>query len=608
MVMRPQELQRIVSRRAVIFGGVQAAAGFALLSRLYFLQFVHGDEFKLESEGNRVKLQLLIPPRGVISDRYGVAMAMNQVNYRLVIEPDNRTQARATLKALIPLMKLSDKEVKLLGDAITHRKVGVPILVREHLSWEEVARIQYHLPELSAISIEEGQWRHYPFADHSSHLIGYVGKVSEDEVDDDQPLLMMPDMKIGKNGIESVYEEKLQGKAGAKQMEVNATGSPVRELHRTPATPGDELPLTIDNRLQEFCIQALGEESGAIVVMDVNTGEVLALVSMPAFDPNEFSKGIKAGYYNELRNNKRAPLMNKAIAGQYPPGSTFKMMTGLAGLKSGKFTANSHVFCNGTFYLGAHPFTCWKVEGHGSMDMASALQQSCDVFFYTVAHEVGIEGMAAMASDFGLGQKSGLGLRGEQPGIVPSPAWKLKAGRGQWNPGETINSAIGQGDTLTTPIQLATMTARLVNGGKKVQPRLLLHEEDKFLGQIDVSPEHLAVIRDGMYRVANTPHGTAYGSTIKDEQYAFGGKTGTSQVKKLLVHGQNQKLLPWEFRHHAWFVGYAPVNKPEICCSVIIEHGGGGAATAAPVARDVLRKALELRRNPPLKLSGSAGA
>ncbi len=605
--MRPQELQKIVSRRAVIFGGIQAAAGFALLSRLYILQFVHGDEFKLEAEGNRVKMQLIIPPRGVISDRYGTAMAMNQVNYRLVIEGDNRKLARATLQTLTPLMQLSDKEVKLLTDAIRVRKVGIPILVREHLSWEEVARIQYHLPELAAVNIDEGQWRHYPFADHSSHLIGYVGKVSEDEAEDheDEPLYQLPDMKIGKNGIEAVYEERLEGKAGAKQMEVNAVGSPVRELKRQDPIPGEELPLTIDNRLQEFAIGALGAESGAIVVMDVHTGEVLALVSMPAFDPNEFSKGIKSGYYSELLHNPRSPLMNKAIAGQYPPGSTFKMMTGLAGLKSGHFHADTRVFCNGTFYLGAKPFTCWKVGGHGSVNMAEAIQQSCDVFFYTCAHETGIENMAAMAHDFGLGEKSGLGLRGEQTGIVPSPEWKLKAGRGVWNPGETINSAIGQGDTLTTPIQLAIMTSRLVNGGKKVVPRLLLHEPDKVVGQVDVSDAHLAVIQEGMFKVANEPHGTAYGSTIKDEQYAFGGKTGTSQVKKLAFHGQNQNTVPWEFRHHAWFVGYAPVHAPEICCSVIIEHGGGGAATAAPVARDVLRKALELKRNPPLKLGGA---
>ena len=606
--MRPQELQKLVSRRAVIFGGVQAAAGFVLLSRLYFLQFVHGDEFKMQSEGNRAKLQLIIPPRGVISDRYGVAMAMNQVNYRLVIEPDNRKLARATLQTLTPLMGLRDAEVKQLSDAITRRKVGIPILVREHLSWEEVARIQYHLPELGAATIDEGQWRHYPFADHASHLLGYVGKVSPEEVDEAQPLLQQPDMKIGKNGVESFYESKLQGKAGAKQIEVNAAGSPIRELSRQAPTPGDALPLAIDSRLQEFAIERLGEESGSVVVMDVNTGEVLALVSMPAFDPNEFSKGIKSGYYAQLRENKRAPLLNKAIAGQYPPGSTFKMITGLAGLKSGKFTDKTHIHCNGTFYLGNHPFSCWKTEGHGTLDMAQALEQSCDVYFYTVARDIGIEALAAMSREFGLGQKSKLGLRGEQPGIVPSPEWKQKAGRGGWNPGETINSAIGQGDTLTTPMQLAIMTARLVNGGKKILPRLLRDGDAQFEGEVEVAPEHLAVILDGMNKVVNDPRGTAHGSALKDERYMFGGKTGTSQVRKLLVHGQNQNLIPWEFRHHALFVGYAPVAKPEICCAVIIEHGGGGASAAAPVARDVLQKAIEFRDNPPLVRDAKKGA
>jgi penicillin-binding protein 2 len=240
--------------------------------------------------------------------------------------------------------------------------------------------------------------------------------------------------------------------------------------------------------------------------------------------------------------------------------------------------------------------------------MAQAIEQSCDVFFYTVARDIGIEALAAMSRDFGLGQKSGLGLRGEQAGIVPSPEWKRKAGRGGWNPGETINSAIGQGDTLTTPIQLAMMTARLVNGGKKILPRLLRDEAAKFEGTVDVSPEHLAVMTDGMFKVVNAPRGTARGSALTDERYTFGGKTGTSQVRKLLVHGQDQKLIPWEFRHHALFVGYAPVHAPEICCAVIVEHGGGGASAAAPVARDVLQKAIEFRDNPPLDLTTKEGA
>jgi penicillin-binding protein 2 len=607
--MRPQELQKMLSRRAMVFGGVQAAAGFALLSRLYYLQFVHGAEFATQAEGNRVKLQLMVPPRGIIADRYGVAMAMNQINYRLVIEADNRKDARATLKVLAGLMKLSEREVKNLADAITRRKVGIPILVREHLDWNEVARIQYHLPELAAASIEEGQWRHYPFSDHASHLIGYVGRVAEEELKEDAPPIMkLPDMKIGKNGIEAFYEEKLQGKPGAKQIEVNAAGSPVRELSRQASTPGDVLPLTIDTRLQEYCVERLGDESGAIVVMNVHTGEILALVSVPSYDPNEFSKGIKSDYYAQLRANKKAPLMNKAISGQYPPGSTYKMMTALAGLKSGKYHAHSRIQCNGVYYLGNHPFGCWKREGHGSMDMAQAIEQSCDVYFYTVAREIGVDALAETAREFGFGEKSGLGLRGEQSGIVPTPAWKEKAGRGAWNPGETMNSAIGQGDTLTTPMQLAIMTARMVNGGQKIKPRLLMDEDNKIDGKVDVTEAQLAVMLDGMNRVVNGAHGTARGSQIKDERYAFAGKTGTSQVRRLLVPGQDQNSIPWEFRHHAWFVGYAPVSKPEICCSVIIEHGGGGSSAAAPVAKDVLMKAQELMENPPLDRIRTEGA
>lgn len=592
--MRKHDLQRLITRRALIVGGVQALAATTLLSRLYSLQFIHGEEFETQAEGNRIKLQLTIPPRGIIADRNGVTMAGNHVNHRLMLEGNNRKTARATLKLLEPLLSLSERDMRNLTDAIRVAKIGVPILVREHMTWDDIARVQFHLPELPGVLIEEGQWRNYPFSDHASHLIGYVGKVAPEEVKDDEPLHKVPEMKIGKNGIEQTYNARLVGKAGSKHIEVNAGGSPVRELARHEPTAGETLPLTIDSRLQEFCVARIGEESGGIVVMDVDNGEVLALVSMPAFDPNEFSKGITSKYWKELNANKKSPLLNKAIAGQYPPGSTFKMMTGLAGLHSGKFNANSTVYCNGTFYLGNHPFSCWKTEGHGIMNCASAIEQSCDVYFYTVAREVGIEGVSAMAKEFGLGAKSGLGLRGEQSGIVPNPEWKMKTRKLPWNPGETINSAIGQGDTLTTPIQLATMTARLVNGGKKIKPSLIVGKPAPDEGFIDVADEHMAIILDGMDRVINGARGTAHASAFKDTHYTFGGKTGTSQVRKLLVHGQNQNLIPWEFRHHAWFVGYAPVAKPRYCCSVIIEHGGGGASAAAPVARDVLRKTLEL--------------
>ena len=587
-------LQRMISRRALVFGGMQAIAGTALLSRLYYLQFVKGDKFVTEAEGNRIKVQLIIPPRGLIVDRKGVKLALNQVNFRLMLETENRKEARNTLRELAKLVGLSDRVVQDLDVAISRNRSGMPVLVREHLPWEMMARVEYHMPKLPGAFIEEGQWRHYPFADHASHLIGYVGRVSEKEVKPDQPLLKQPDMRIGKNGVELLYEQRLVGVAGTRQMEVNVVGAAVRELDKKPAIAGEELKLTIDSELQEFCVKRLGEQSGGIVVMDVEKGDVLALVSMPSYDPNEFSKGITTAYWGELNANEKVPLMNKALAGQYPPGSTFKMITGLAALKAGKTTATRKIHCPGHFYLGNHRFNCWKPEGHGALNLVEALAESCDTYFYTVGRECGIDAIAQMGEQFGLSHVSGLGLLGEQPGIMPSPAWKRKARGTSWNPGETINTAIGQGDVLMTPMQLAIMTARMVNGGKKVKPRLLLDDEIGHTGFIDIDPTHLEVIIEGMNRVTNHPRGTAYGSGIREPGYEYGGKTGTAQVRRITVRGQDQNKIPWKFRHHGLFVGFAPADAPRFACGILIEHGGGGSSAAAPVARDIMRKVQEL--------------
>lgn len=589
------DLHRMISRRAMVFGGVQGAAGLALLSRLYYLQFVKGDEFATEAEGNRIKVQLIIPPRGLIVDRKGIAMAVNQVNFRLMLETENKKQARETLQRLAKLGNLSTRVMDDLNVTIARNRSGMPILVKEHLAWEMMATVEYHMPQLPGAFIEEGQWRHYPFVSHASHLIGYVGKVAEKDLNENSPpLLKQPDMRIGKNGVEQLFESKLVGVAGTRQMEVNVVGAAVRELKKQPAVPGEELKLTISSELQEFCVQRLGEESGGIVVLDVEKGDILALVSMPSYDPNEFSKGITTEYWKELNSNEKVPLLNKALAGQYPPGSTFKMITGLAALKAGKTTATKKVHCPGYFMLGNHRFNCWKPEGHGALNMAEALAESCDTYFYTVGREAGIEAIAEMGNLFGIGQISGLGLSGERPGIMPSPAWKSKARGTVWNPGETINTAIGQGDVLMTPMQLAIMTARMVNGGKKIIPRLLLNQEPSDSGFIDIDPAHLEVVMDGMTRVLNNPHGTAYASRIQDPGFEWGGKTGTAQVRRITVRGQNQNLIPWKFRHHGLMVGFAPVDKPRFAIGVIIEHGGGGASAAAPVAKDVMRKVQEL--------------
>lgn len=592
--MRAIDLQRLIKRRVLVFGGIQAAAGAALLSRLYYLQFVRGDEFATEAEGNRVKVQLLVPPRGEIVDRTGVKMAANHVNYRLMLETDDKKIAAQSLDKLRVLMGLRDAEWQERTVDLKRAKRGFPVLVREHLRWEEMAKVEFHLPDLPATFIEEGQWRHYPFADHASHLIGYVGKVAPSEVKEGDPLLKLPEMRIGKNGVEALYEDRMRGIPGTRQLEVNVVGSPVRELAKKEAVAGPPLKLTIDTRLQEYTVEKLGEQSGAIVVLNVHTGEVLALSSMPAFDPNEFSKGIKQHYWAELNANEKVPLMNKAITGQYPPGSTFKMITGLASLKAGTNTVERKVHCPGHFYLGNHRFNCWKPGGHGAVNFAEALAVSCDTYFYTVGREAGIEAIASMGKEFGLGALPGLQLKGERAGIMPSPEWKRQVRHTVWNPGETINTSIGQGDVLMTPLQMAIMAARMVNGGKKIRPRLLLDEKPEDDGFIDIDDAYLQAAMEGMSMVTNSPRGTAYASGIREEGMKMGGKTGTSQVRRITVRGQDQNRIPWKFRHHAAFVGFAPVEKPELCVAVFIEHGGGGASAAAPVARDVLKKAQEL--------------
>lgn len=590
---RPIDQLRMLNRRTLVFGSVQAVAGMALLSRLYYLQFIKGEELRTEAEGNRVKVQLIIPPRGLITDRKGVVMAGNDVNYRLFIDRENPKQARAILKRLSKLLHWSAPTEQKLLDQIHPRRPAGPLMLAEQLAWEDMAKVEFHLPELPGVVIEEGQWRNYPFADHAAHLLGYVGKVSERD-NRDHPLLKLPDMKIGKNGIEYLFEERLRGTAGTKHIEVNAIGQPIRELKKEEPIPGGALKLTVDSRLQEFIVQRLGDQSGAVVVMHIHTGDLLALVSMPAFDPNEFSKGIKEGYWKALNANEKVPLMNKAITGQYPPGSTFKMLVGLAALREGKINARTTVHCPGHFFLGTHRFNCWKPEGHGTMNYKSAIAQSCDTFFYTVGRQAGIEAIATMARDLGLGVSTELGLMGEKAGIIPTPEWKQKVGRGIWNPGETINTSIGQGDVLTTPLQLAVMIARMVNGGKKILPRLTEETEIRDEGFIDIDAEFLKLAVEGMDMVTNDPTGTAYASGIRDEAYRFGGKTGTSQVRRILIRGLNQNTLPWRFRHHGLFVGYGPTHDPQYGCAVLIEHGGGGASAAAPVAKDVMQKTMEL--------------
>lgn len=591
------ERKNQLTRRALIIGGVQLAGVSALAGRLYYLQFLKSDEFRTQSENNRIKLQLMVPERGHILDRNGEPFALNDKNYQLFLDTTGqpRGTAERLLKKAAGFIPIPEKRLRQVMDELRANPFASPLMVKEHLSWEEVAAVELHQLELPGMYIGVGQVRTYPLAEAAAHLTGYVGSVSPTEVEKhpEQPLLKLPDYKIGKSAVELLLEERLRGKAGLRQLEVNVHGQIMRELSTREAAPGENVRLTIDQRLQSYGAELLKEESAGAIVMDVTNGNIRALISVPGFDPNIFSKGIPQAYWDELHANIRDPLVNKAMQGQYPPGSTFKMLVGLAGLKKEEITPEWRVHCPGHFYLGDHRFNCWKEEGHGSMNLASAIAQSCDTYFYTVARNVGIEAIGDVCRMFGLGSLHLPGFLSEKHGLVPDPAWKQKRYKQRWTTGDTVNVGIGQGFVLATPIQLAVMAARLATG-RAVVPRLTGDDMPVEFPLLEIGEEALAHVRKGMDMVTNSASGTAYGKRIQDPKYAMAGKTGTSQVKKILKRGMKQETLPWEDRHHALFIGYAPVMEPKFAVAVIVEHGGGGSATAAPIARDLLLKVQQL--------------
>ena len=429
--------------------------------------------------------------------------------------------------------------------------------------------------------------------------VGYVGFPSQQEVEKSSVFQRLPDIKIGKHGLERAFGPQLRGQPGVQQIEVNAHGYPVRELSMQDSIPGTDLTTTLDAELQQHIVQQIGEkESASVVVMDVHSGAVRALVSTPSFDPNRFSHKITTDYWNALREDPRVPLLNKAVAGQYPPGSTFKMVTALAALESGLVSSHEEVFCPGHLDFGSRRFHCWKQGGHGFVDVRKALMQSCDVYFYQVSHTIGVERIAEMARHLGLDVRTGIELPDEKAGRIPDPAWKRQYSGKHWNPGETLNTSIGQGDVLTTPLQLARMTAMLVNGGKLVRPTRVppsphAHSDADALPSIDIRDHNLRAVLDGMYAVVNTPRGTAYAQHDPEGDFVFAGKTGTAQVRKI-VHHYNDRFDSWKERDHALFVGFAPYESPRYSVAVVVEHGGHGSSVAAPIAASALKQTLLL--------------
>ena len=601
------ERHKLFNRRTAMLAGGKMALLSALVARMYYLQVVEAEKYRTLADENRINLRLLLPPRGRIVDRFDVTIADNQQNYRVLLISEEARDVDRTLDILGRIIPLGQGERRRVNREMRRNRSFVPVTIRENLNWEEVARIEVNAPDLPGVMIDVGQSRYYPYGTDIAHVLGYVAAVSQKELTGD-PLLELPGFRIGKAGIEKVHDLVLRGSGGTLQVEVNAFGRVIRELSRQEGQPGAEIRLTIDLGLQRMINKRLAGDNSAVVALDVHSGDVLAMTSTPGYDPNAFNTGFSTEEWLDLVSNPHSPLHNKAVAGYYAPGSTFKMVVLLAALVKGVITPETEVFCSGSIELGDAEFHCWRKGGHGLVAAKKGLVESCDVYFYEIARRTGIERIAAMARRLGLGAPLGLDLPGEKPGLIPTREWKRAALDAPWHQGETLLTGIGQGYVLTTPLQLAVMTARLVNGGFAVVPRLTrsvsgnaalqIPEEETGFTTINIAPQHFALIKDALADVVNSPFGTAFRARIDKPGIEMGGKTGTVQVRRISKAEREQgirknKDLPWKKRDHALFVGFAPVDSPRYVVSVVIEHGGSGSGIAAPIARDIL---LEVQR------------
>ena len=595
---------RRVTRRALLIGGGMGAMFAALGWRMRYLGIEQADQFRLLAEENRINMRLIPPTRGVIHDRNGKVLAENEQNYRVVITREDADDVQAVLNRLSHVIPLTRRDMNEALDALEKNSPFVPITVKDRLSWEEFSRVALNTPALAGITPETGMSRRYPRDADFAHVIGYVGPVSEKDlegVENPDPVLRIPKFQIGKIGVEKWLEDTLRGQAGTRRIEVNHVGRVMRELDRAEGTPGSDVHLTLDAGVQNFIQARLGEESAACVMMDVENGDIIASVSAPSFDPNLFVRGISNADFRYLMDHDHRPMANKAVQGAYPPGSTFKMVTALAALEDGVITPESTFHCPGHYDAGGRKFHCWRRGGHGAVNLERSLMESCDVYYYEVALKVGIDKIAEMGRRLGLGVRHDLPMSAITEGNMPDKAWKMDRHKAEWRIGDTINASIGQGYVLTSPLQLAVMTARLASG-RAVKPRLVRAIDGQ---EVPVEPaeplglasSNLTPVQNGMVAVMNGKAGTARSARIVADGKIMAGKTGTAQVRNISAAERaagviSNDQLPWNRRDHALFVGYAPADKPRYAVSVVVEHGGGGSTAAAPIARDALLRAL----------------
>jgi penicillin-binding protein 2 len=576
-------LRSTFERRGVLIGAVQGGIGALLALRLGYLSVAQNEKYRLESESNRVNLTLIPPRRGWILDRDGAPLASNRADFRVDLIPERLVDGEATIDKLGALLKLEPARIADIKDKVSTSRGFAPVEVASGLNYEDFAALSVRLPELPGVVPQRGFSRLYPTASSVGHLIGYVGPASAEEFEKDpNPLLITPGYKIGKDGLEKQFEKELRGVPGARRVEVTAGGRIVRDLDTREDVQGAPVKLTIDGPLQDYAARRIGLESGSVVVMDCRTGDLLCMASMPSFDPNSFSDGIGGVEYAMLRDDERVPLRNKVLKGLYPPGSTVKPMVSLALMQAG-IDPDETVSCGGGLRVGNRVFGCWNRGGHGAVNMAKAIYQSCDVYFYSMAQRIGMQPIADMARRCGMGQEFPLPVTSQFFGTVPDPAWKIKKWGREWQTFDTVNATIGQGYMLSSPLQLAVMASRIATG-HHVMPRLSLDTKPQGFDQTDFPPGQIDYVRKAMSDVVNGP-GTAGRARLPIDGTLMAGKTGTAQVVSLSI--SNGKSGPWKYRDHGLFIFFAPFDNPRYAGAVVIEHGGGSGA-AYPIARDVM--------------------
>ena len=597
---RNMEKIYLMSSRIVLIIIANILVFAVLFGRLYFLQVYEAGKYKTMSDENRISTRFLLSPRGVIYDRNGEIIAKNEQDFQAMLVTEQTPDIQGVVDKFSEIIELDKESKEKIEQSINKRYRFIPVRLKNNLSWQEVSKLMLHASDLAGLEISEGLSRKYPYGNIYAHVLGYVGPVSEKEKNGN-PLYMVPGFKLGKSGLEKYFDERLRGISGSIKLEVNAFGRVMNEIERDAGVQGENITTTLDTQLQKVAYEAFGDNSGAAVVLNVNTGEILALVSTPSFDPNLFTNGISYKNWNELLNNERTPLINKAVSGQYSPGSTFKIVGALAALEAGVITPSTRIYCNGGMEIGNARFHCWKHSGHGSLNVVEALKHSCDIFFYEAAMRVGIDRIKEMAVKLGMNEALNVGLDNEKSGLIPNMDWKYAKYGTNWTKGDSANSGIGQGYVLVTPIQLATMLARVVNGGYEIKPTFIKPTEKDLANvkRLNISTRNIEIVKQGMYEVVNGHGGTASRAKINVNGAKMGGKTGTTQVRRISMKERaggviSDSKLPWNLRNHALFVGFAPVDNPKYAVAVVVEHGSSGSGVAAPIAGKILNEALLL--------------